>query len=492
MKPAYIILRMEKHKSIASLTNSHLSADRRAQHIDTSRTQLNTVLKGTFIVDDVKERLGNSKARSRHDSVLLNEFLIAASPGRLTNDPKNIETQQFFRDSLQFFENTYGKANIVYACVQFDEGNPHMHLGLVPVHGKTIKTGRGGKGVKEVVGLDSKHFFGSPAKLRKLQSEFARQVGPSFNLRRGIEGSEAKHDSIHKFYGLVNQVDEATTAIEQEFKPIYVEDILQNITLTPSGMIPMNQVKQALEREIQQINVAKHSLAQYHSSQLAKTGLDALNAAGGKIVTADQQELQDLKAHLRDKHDIAYDHPSNQTVNLADQRQDKLDRSLYAALTHCGSMTKLRDRLERKGITFEEDRQQKTVKFLVDSKPTHSKQFNYHNIRDKIGKTAHFGMDHQFAKAISTWKEGQLTDQRFIDAVKSTGLGITLLNDKTMTTTLQDHTQIGLTLQDDTDKWKKIQPFSISEMRAEIEQEQKQKKQQEPEPERKTRKYTPS
>lgn len=483
---------MEKHKSIASLTNSHLSADRKAQHIDSTRTHLNQVLKGTFIVDDVQERLGNSQARSRHDSVLLNEFLISASPGRFVNDPNNIETQQFFRDSLRFFENEYGGENIVYACVQYDEGTPHMHLGLVPVHGKTIKTGRGGKAVKEVVSLDSKHFFGSPAKLRKLQSEFAKQVGPSFNLRRGIEGSEAKHDSIHKFYGLVNQVDEATTAIEQDFKPIHAENILQNITQTPSGMVPLDQVKRVLEREIQQINVAKRSLANYHSSKLAKTGLDALNAAGGKIVTADQQELQDLKAHLRDKHDLAYDHASDQTINLADQRQAQLDRSLSGALVHFSTMAELKNRLQRKGITLEIDQKEKTLKFLLDDKPTESQKFNYNTIWNKVTRAISLNMDSQFAKAIGTWKNGPLTDEKFIDSVKATGLNIRFVDDEKKITTLQNHTQIELTLQEETDKWQKVQSFSIRDLRAEIEQERKQQQQLELEPERKTRKHTPS
>ena len=94
------------------------------------------------------------------------------------DDCMAVATDRFFKEAVKFFQRRYGKENIVNATVHLDEpGAPHMHLGLVPVI-----DGR----------LSAKKLF-TPETLRKLQTDFAAEVGDKFGLQRGREGSTAKH-----------------------------------------------------------------------------------------------------------------------------------------------------------------------------------------------------------------------------------------------------------------------------------------------------------
>lgn len=41
--------------------------------------------------------------------------------------------QAFFRQSLDFIANRYGKENILSAVIHMDEKTPHMHVDLTPI-----------------------------------------------------------------------------------------------------------------------------------------------------------------------------------------------------------------------------------------------------------------------------------------------------------------------------------------------------------------------
>ena len=70
------------------------------------------------------------------------------------------------------------------------ESTPHAHVLIVP-------RVRGPKGWK----LSSKALF-NRATLREMQSSYARALAP-LGIRRGEEGSEAKHSEVKQFYGAV-------------------------------------------------------------------------------------------------------------------------------------------------------------------------------------------------------------------------------------------------------------------------------------------------
>lgn len=112
----------------------------------------------------------------RKDAVLLCNFVVTSDHEFFQRLPRN-QQRALFRDALDWFGNRYGKNLILSAVVHMDETTPHLHLSLVP-----IKDGR----------LAAKNLF-TKSELRELQTAFAKDVGATYGLQRGLEGSNRGH-----------------------------------------------------------------------------------------------------------------------------------------------------------------------------------------------------------------------------------------------------------------------------------------------------------
>ena len=100
--------------------------------------------------------------------------------------------QAFFRQSLDFIANRYGKENILSAVIHMDEKTPHMHVDLTP-----IRDGR----------LTAKAIF-TRAELGNLQTDFARDVGQQYGLKRGESREEKQRHLSTAEYKLKARRDE--------------------------------------------------------------------------------------------------------------------------------------------------------------------------------------------------------------------------------------------------------------------------------------------
>ncbi len=120
--------------------------------------------------------------------------------------------------------------------MHLDETTPHIHAYTVPiVNGK----------------LNQKHFTGTRAKMRQMQSNYAQAMQP-FGLQRGIAGSKATHQSVQRFYGQIQPMPAPQ---------ITVTNSLKNI-LNPSAAFTAATVKlqQELETKTAQLNALKAQL----------------------------------------------------------------------------------------------------------------------------------------------------------------------------------------------------------------------------------------
>ena len=127
----------------------------------------------------------------------MNSFVIG-SDGEFFKTLSKYEQRLFFENCTDFFCDKYGRENIISAIVHEDETTPHMHLNFVPiVNGK----------------LCSKDLF-DKKKLSILQTEFHEVVGKKYGLKRGKEGSQAKHLSTAEFKA--NKIIEEAEEIRQE------------------------------------------------------------------------------------------------------------------------------------------------------------------------------------------------------------------------------------------------------------------------------------
>lgn len=185
------------------------------------------------------------------------------------------ETQkQFFSDCTEFFAERYGKENIVSAVVHLDESTPHLHFNLLPVTG-----GR----------LCAKELFDRAA-LRELQTNFYEIVGKKYGLKRGKEGSTAKHLDTVAFKTKkmteaaeekIREAEEAQTAA----KP--VKELLESYESAKSGKIPFSGKKK--ETEIIALRM-KNSELEKRNNVLAKDNGDLYDELKRKEKTATVNE----------------------------------------------------------------------------------------------------------------------------------------------------------------------------------------------------------
>ena len=209
----------------------------RNPQIDKSRTHLNYHTLPhekkylAFIDKRIKELA--PKRKIKDDAVLITSFILGSDKEFFAGITP--ETQkQFFDDCTEFFAERYGKENVVSAVVHLDESTPHLHFNLIPVTG-----GR----------LCAKELFDRAA-LRELQTDFYEVVGKKYGLKRGKDGSTAKHlDTVaFKAKKMTEAAEEKIREAEEAqvaAKP--VKDLLESYESAKSEKIPFSGKKKETE-----------------------------------------------------------------------------------------------------------------------------------------------------------------------------------------------------------------------------------------------------
>lgn len=178
------VLHMMKHdRGAVSGIQSHVNREhepRTNRDIDATKTELNyhLVEPPASYHKAIKQRIDalDLKRAVRKDAVLMCSFIVSSDKGFF--DGLSQEQQRaFFADAVKFFQNRYGKENVIAATVHMDEATPHMHLCLTPI--------RDGK-------LSAKAIF-TKQELKDLQTQYAASVGEKHGLERGEENSKAEH-----------------------------------------------------------------------------------------------------------------------------------------------------------------------------------------------------------------------------------------------------------------------------------------------------------
>lgn len=203
---SYLVCHMEKYKRqdvspVEKENERDENYDATNPQIDSEKTKNNYHIiypQGQYI-DFINERIKSLtlSRKLRSDAIYMNSFVLG-SDGEFFKTLSKYEQRLFFEDCTDFFCDKYGKENVISVVVHEDETTPHMHLNFVPiVNGK----------------LCSKDLF-NKKKLSILQTEFYEVVGKKYGLKRGKEGSQAKHLSTAEFKA--NKIIEEAEEIRQE------------------------------------------------------------------------------------------------------------------------------------------------------------------------------------------------------------------------------------------------------------------------------------
>ncbi len=185
----YAIMRIEKRKlgAVGRIERHHerkKTEYKSNPDIDLERTRFNYYLKeptGSYR-NMVLENIKAAGAKKRKDSVVLQDCFIGATPEWIRSKPPE-EQRQYFEHAVRFFEQKFGKQNIISAVVHMDEATPHMHLCFVPL----TKDGR----------LSSKELIGGPKGLSTLQDQFYVHMHNKYlDLTRGLPSRISKRTHI--------------------------------------------------------------------------------------------------------------------------------------------------------------------------------------------------------------------------------------------------------------------------------------------------------
>lgn len=199
----FAILRTQKLKTVQDIAGagSHVYRLRDTPNADPDK--INYSLKETRsnqLHKIVNERIEESGAKTRKDSVRAIEFLLTASPD-FFKDNDNEKLKVWARENMKWLNKNYGSANVVSAVLHLDEATPHIHAHVVPI------TPDGRLSAKDYIG-------GTRQRMRDIQTDYAKAMG-RFGLERGSEKSIAKHSDIKQYYNSVN------LAVAQ-YKPVKV------------------------------------------------------------------------------------------------------------------------------------------------------------------------------------------------------------------------------------------------------------------------------
>ena len=133
----------------------------------------------------VRERIETAGCKTRSNSTVMVETLIAASPEFMTSLPPP-EQQEFFKRAFDFMTDKIGRENIISAVVHMDEKTPHMHLSFCP-----ITEGKKGKS------LSAKAILGNQAQLSQWQTDYHAHMSARWpQLERGISSQITKRKHI--------------------------------------------------------------------------------------------------------------------------------------------------------------------------------------------------------------------------------------------------------------------------------------------------------
>lgn len=212
--------------------------------IDLSRSQLNHAIEDLSpknLISDVRQRIKQLqlKRKPRTDAVGIMDIIVGASNDFMLQLGEE-KREQYFADSLHFFQKNYGKENVMYCYCHLDESNPHIHIGVMPV----TPDGR----------LSARDLF-NPKSLEKLQTDFHREVSQYYGLERG-ELHARNYLELNKFklQRTKQEIQEFTADLDSALlQQTNINEIMQSAHFVSSGFLIKTEDKERSEIPTQKL-----------------------------------------------------------------------------------------------------------------------------------------------------------------------------------------------------------------------------------------------
>lgn len=206
----YAVLTMSKLKTMSKISAAKehnlreiltLNADEKQSHLNEELIPLQkNILE--MVQDKIQYRNSSIKRKMRKDATLAIELVTSIS----NEDAEKINLDEWKKENVKWLQEYFnispdGKDNVISVVCHQDESRPHIHAIIVPMDEK---------------GEFSAKNFMNPARLRAIQSEYARRM-ERFGLDRGLEKSVAKKVDIQRFYAeLTNNMQDVEDKLKFE------------------------------------------------------------------------------------------------------------------------------------------------------------------------------------------------------------------------------------------------------------------------------------
>jgi cell division protein FtsB len=191
---------------------------------------------------------------------------------------------EWCKDNLEYFRQEFGEKNIVSAVLHMDEKTPHIHIALVPiVTGKRRKAKEDAE-EKDIIRLCADDVL-TKAKMKGYQDSYAVAMS-KYGLKRGIEGSKAKHRTTQEYY---RDTFEQTQVLREEIDELQVrkEEGIEAVKRLQEKEAQERQRLAALQKEANEkqteVDNKKKQLRQV-KNDVVKVGFEKTAKEAGKGV----------------------------------------------------------------------------------------------------------------------------------------------------------------------------------------------------------------
>jgi hypothetical protein len=241
----YAILRVKKLKTEVAILGSlrHTFREQPTPNADPDRLASNTLYGAESTAEAMKEFRSRLPKKVRKNAVLALEYLITASPEAMQGKSRS-EQDSYLSDSLEWLREKHGSENVFCGAVHRDELTPHLAVYVMP---------------KDDAGkLNCRKFLGDRGALRQMQTDFADRVGKRHGLRRGIEGSKARHQTVSRFYSTIqnNEPETASKTWLGNIKPEAHEEVKNALEALLKREKAMKHREQVLDRKISEADAS--------------------------------------------------------------------------------------------------------------------------------------------------------------------------------------------------------------------------------------------
>ena len=272
---SYTVLHLEKAKGNDSAMSAHIERTIHPKNADASRSHLNKEL--IIYPESVKNRtsaiqyrLDNAhlKRKIGTNQVRAIRVLLSGTHEVMKTIEENKQLNNWCNDNLNWIKETFGEENLVSAVLHMDEKTPHIHATIVPIVTGERRKANDSQTYKKKNLNDNRlcaDDIMARNKLKHYQNTYATAMA-KYGLRRGIEGSEAKHISTAEYYRNLHlqnqQLEQEKNNKQSELKSIEKnissKKVIESFTnaLTGSKTKRLEQENEQMKSKLNTINTS--------------------------------------------------------------------------------------------------------------------------------------------------------------------------------------------------------------------------------------------